>query len=287
MRYLNQLTRLLNLTWSSWVSHEATRIGAALAFYTLLSLAPLVILSIAVGGLIFGGSVAEQRMIIEVKDLAGPEASRFVQVLSDQAQKPAPNTYASIVGIVTLLLGASGVFVELRSALNTMWDVPLQKTSGIVMIIKDRLLSVGMVLAIGFLLVVSLIVSALLAAAGKFFGGWLPVSIPLLLALNFIISFVGITIMFALVLRYVPDAPVTWREAWVGGTLSAFLFIVGKILIGLYLGRAAIGSIYGSAGSAVVVTVWVYYSAQLFLFAAEFTRVYGECRLHGPARQHT
>lgn len=276
MRYFHRLARLLNLTWSSWVSHDATRIGAALAFYTLLSLAPLVILSIAVGGLIFGGSAAEQRMILEVNDLAGPEASRFVRALSEQGQKPAVSTYASIFGVVMLLLGASGVFVELRSALNTMWDVPVQKTSGIVTIIKDRLLSAGMVLAIGFLLVVSLIVSALLAAMGRFFAGWLPAPIPLLLALNFIISFVGIAIMFALVLRYVPEAVVTWREAWVGGTVSAFLFTVGKYLIGLYLGRAAIGSLYGAAGSAVVVTVWVYYSAQLFLFGAEFTRVYGE-----------
>jgi membrane protein len=276
MRYLNRGIRLLKLTWSSWVSHDAARIGAALAFYTLLSLAPLVVLSIAVGGLIFGGSVAEQRMILEVNDLAGPEASRFVQILSEQAQKPAPSTYASIFGIVTLLLGASGVFVELRSALNTMWDVPLQKTSGIVKIIKDRLLSAGMVLAVGFLLVVSLIVSALLAATGKLFAGWLPASIPLLLALNFIVSFAGITIVFTLVLRYLPDAVVTWREAWVGGTLSSFLFTVGKLLIGLYLGRAAIGSLYGAAGSAVVVTVWVYYSAQLFLFGAEFTREFGQ-----------
>src|ERR1700722_13458681 len=221
MRFLNRLARLLNLSWLSWVSHDATRIGAALAFYTLLSLAPLVILSIAIGGLIFGGSAAEQQLILEVRDLAGPEASRFVQVLSEQAQKPAPSTYASILGIITLLLGASGVFVELRSALNTMWDVPLQKTSGFVMIIKDRLLSLGMVLAIGFLLVVSLIVSALLAATGRFFAEWLAVSIPLLLALNFIVSFAGITIMFALVLRYVPDALITWREACEGGTLSA------------------------------------------------------------------
>ena len=160
-----------------------------MAFYTLLSLAPLVILSIAVGGLIFGGSAAEQRMIVEVKDLAGSEAAHFVQVLSEQSQKPAPSTYASIFGLVTLLLGASGVFVELRSALNTMWDVPLQKTSGIVMMIKDRLLSAGMVLAVGFLLLVSLIVSALLAAAGTFFAGWLPIPISLIVVLNFVVSF--------------------------------------------------------------------------------------------------
>jgi len=176
--------------------------------------------------------------------------------------------------MITILVGASGVFSELRSAIDTMWDIQPQYGAGWRGMLKQRLLSVGIVLAIGFLLVVSLIASAGLAAVGKYFTSVLPVP-PLVLELvNALISFGGIALLFALVLRYVPDVRVEWRHLWVGATISALFFTIGKSLIGLYLGRAAVGSLYGAGGSVVVVTVWTYYSAQIFLFGAEFTWVY-------------
>jgi membrane protein len=188
----------------------------------LLSLAPLVILAIAAGGLFFGGTVTEQHLIQQVQQWAGSEAAHVVEVMAEQARKSSSGGVASIVGLLTILVAASGVFAELRAALNTMWDIqPRWASGGFLGMIKEKLLSIGMVLAIGFLLVVSLTASAVLAALGKFFGEFLPVPVPVLDALNFLISFVGIAVMFALVLRYVPDARLPWRYLWVGAGINA------------------------------------------------------------------
>ena len=258
----------------SWMKHDATRIGAALAYYTLLSLAPLVLLSIAVGGFFFGNQATVSHLVDQVRDVAGSEAANLVGSLAKEAGKPSSSWVASLIGMFTILLGASGVFAELRSALNLMWDIEPDNGSGWRSLVKARLLSVGIVLGIGFLLVVSLIASASLAAVGKYFSGFVPVPAPVLELLNLLISFVGIAFLFALVLRYVPDVRIEWRHLWVGASISALFFTAGKTLIGLYLGRAAVGSVYGAGGSVVVVTVWTYYSAQIFLFGAEFTWVY-------------
>jgi membrane protein len=262
----------------SWLDHDATTIGAALAFYTLLSLAPLVILSIAAGSLLFGGTATEQHLIRQVREVAGSTTARFVQVLAEQAHKPSSGASASVIGFITLFVGASGIFAELRSALNRMWDIHPQGGSGFLAMIRERLLSIGMVLAVGFLLVVSLVVSTALAAVGKFFGGLLPMPPAALNTLNFVLSFAGISVMFALVLRYVPDARLRWRAVSAGAIMSALLFTAGKSLISFYLGRAAVGSLYGAGGATVALTAWVYYSALLFLFGAEFTCVYDHSR---------
>jgi membrane protein len=264
---------LLNRTWESWNSHNTSRIGAALAFYTLLSLAPLVVLSIAAGALLFGGTSAEQRLVHQVGQLVGNDGARLVRSLAEQAQRPGPGTTASAIGLATLLFGASGIFTELRSALNTIWDIPPKEQNQVLGWIRERLLSIGMVVAIGFLLVVSLVVSTALAIFGKFFGELLPVPAPLLEATNFVISYIGIAIMFALIFRYASDARIPWREAWESSAITSLFFTIGKMLIGLYLGRTAVGSAYGASGSLVGVVVWVYYSAQIFLFGAEFTRI--------------
>ena len=191
----------------------------------------------------------------------------------EHAQKPASSIFASIVGVITVLFGASGVFGELRAALNTMWDVKPAPGGGIWTTVKQRFFSFGMVLAVGFLLVVSLVLSAALAALGKFFGGILPLPEFVMSAINFAVSLAGVALLFALIFKYVSDRKIAWKDVCVGAIVTAFFFTLGKYLIGLYLGKAAVGSAYGAAGSVVVVIVWVYYSSMIFLFGAEFTHV--------------
>lgn len=264
---------ILSQTFSAWNEHEAPRLGAALAFYTILSLAPLVILVIAIVALIFGDSTAQNQLLGQAESMIGHEGSAVVKGMIEHAQKPATGTFASIIGVITLLFGASGVFGELRSALNEMWDVQSQSEGGVWGTIKRRFFSFGMVLAVGFLLLVSLVISTALAMLGKFFGGFLPMPEFALSAINFVVSLAGIAVLFALIFRYVPGTKIAWKNVCIGATITALLFTIGKFLIGLYLGKASVGSAYGAAGSLVVVIVWVYYSAMIFLFGAEFTHV--------------
>lgn len=272
MNYKSILS-MISQTFSAWNQHEAQRLGAALAFYTMLSLAPLVILVIAVGAMVFGHSTAQNQVLGQIESMVGHQGSEAVKGMIEQAQKPSSGAFASIVAVVTLLFGASGVFGELRSALNKMWDVNPKSDRGIWGTIKQRFFSFGMVLAVGFLLLVSLVVSAALAALGKFFGGLLPMPELVLSGINFVVSVAGTTILFALIFRFVPETTMAWKNVWIGATVTALLFTIGKFLIGLYLGKAAIGSAYGAAGSLVLIIVWVYYSAMIFLLGAEFTQV--------------
>lgn len=266
---------LLRETFSAWNSHEAPRLGAALAFYTILSLAPLVILVIAIVALVFGHPTAQSELLGQVENLIGHEGSGAVKAMIEHAERPASGTVASIIGLITLLFGASGVFGELRSALNKMWDLQTKSESGVIGLIRERFVSFGMVLAVGFLLLVSLVISAVLAALGKIFSGLLPIPEVLLGAMNFVISLAGISALFVLILRYVPETKLPWKQMWKGATVTALLFTIGKVLIGLYLGKAGVGSAYGAAGSLVVIIVWVYYSAMIFLFGAELTYMLG------------
>lgn len=247
--------------------------GAALAFYSILSIAPLVILTIAIIALVYGHSNAQEQIAAQVEALVGPDGRRAVLSLIPGVNKPSSGIIASLFGIGTLLFGASGVFAELRSALNKIWEVDATKTSGMRALIRDRFFSFGMVLGIGFLLLVSLILSAALAAIGKWFGDILPLPEFVLSSINFAISFVGIAVLFSLIFRYVPQAHVRWHEVRIGAIVTSFLFSIGKLLIGLYLGKAGVASAYGAAGSLVVVIVWVYYSSLIFFFGAEFTHV--------------
>ena len=266
---------ILRDTFVAWNEHEAPRLGAALAFYTILSLAPLVILVIAIAALIFGHSAAQGQLLAQVDGLIGRQGSEAVRGMIEHAQKPASGAFASIAGVITLLFGASGVFGELRSALNLIWDVKPAGGAGLWGTLRERFFSLGMVLAVGFLLLVSLVVSAALATLGKFFGGVLLMPEFVLNGINILVSLAGTSVLFALIFRYVPETRMPWNRIRAGAIATALLFTIGKSLIGLYLGKAAVGSAYGAAGSLVVVIVWVYYSAMIFLFGAEFTHVLG------------
>jgi membrane protein len=272
---IHELLFTLKTTFSSWNDHNAPRLGAALAFYTILSLSPLVILTITVAALLFSRSAAQDHIVADVQSIIGTDGAKAVQTMLANTHRPAAGIISSTLGLLSLLFGASGVFSELRAALNTIWEVqPDEGNSGIMGLLRDRVFSFGMVLSIGFLLMVSLILSAVLAAIGKFFGGLLPLPASVLGVVNFLVSFLGIAALFALIFRFVPAIKLPFRCVWPGAIATALFFTLGKSLIGLYLGKSGVGSPYGAAGSVIVVIVWVYYSAQLFYFGAEFTHAY-------------
>jgi membrane protein len=249
--------------------------GAALAYYTLFSIAPLLIIAIAVAGLVFGQEAARGEIVAQIQGLIGREGAIAVQGLLKSANEPAQSIIATVAGIITLVIGATTVFGELQSDLDRIWRVPAPaKTSGIWSLLRSRLLSFGLVLGLGFLLLVSLVVSAAIAAFGKWSYGFFEGREAYLHALNFGISFAVTTLLFALIYKLMPRAGIAWQDVWVGAAVTALLFEIGKFLIGLYLGTTSVASGFGAAGSLVVLLVWVYFSAQVFLLGAEFTWVY-------------
>ena len=283
MRF-HELLCTLKTTFSNWNDHNAPRLGAALAFYTILSLSPLIILTITLAALLFSRSTAQTHIVADVQSIIGTDGAQAVQTMLANTHRPAAGIISNTLGLVSLLFGASGVFSELRAALNMIWEVqPGESNSGIMGFLRERVFSFGMVLSIGFLLMVSLILSAVLAAIGKFFGGLLPLPASVLSVVNFLVSFLGIVALFALIFRFVPAIKLPFRYVWPGAVATALFFTLGKTLIGLYLGKASVGSPYGAAGSVIVVIVWVYYSAQLFYFGAEFTHAYAT-RRHPPTK---
>jgi membrane protein len=267
---------LLKKTYINWSNHHAPRLGASVAFYTLLSFAPLLILTVAVVALVFDQHRAQAGLIDQARQMIGDRGADTVKSLLANAQKPSSGLMASIVAFVTLLFGASGVFTELRDALNIIWDAEPKNTSGLLGMVKERLFSFGMVLSVGFLLLVSLIISAGLAVLGKFFSQLLPLPAFVFETVNFAVSFMVVTLLFTLLFKFVPARQISWRDVRIGAVGTALLFTIGKFLLGFYLGKASVGSGYGAAGSLVAVIVWVYYSAQIFFFGAEFTRVYAD-----------
>ncbi|MFL6353300.1 MAG: YihY/virulence factor BrkB family protein [Bryobacteraceae bacterium] len=273
---------LLKETFNKWRSHQAPRLGASLAFYTLLSMAPLLILTAAVIALVFTKERAHQQLVDQASQLMGARGADIVNSLLANAQQPSSGIFASVLAFLILLFGASGVFIELRSALNTIWEVKAEAGAGWKGMLKERLFSFGMVLSIGFLLLVSLLLSAALTFFGKFFGQLVPIPPSVLESANFILSFAVITVLFALMFKFVPAVDIAWRDVRIGATGTALLFTIGKFLLGLYLGKASVGSAYGAAGSLVAVIVWVYYSAQIFFFGAEFTHVYSDSHSRKP-----
>jgi membrane protein len=265
------LWTILRRTFAAWNEHNAFRLSAAMAFYALLSLAPMVVFAILVVGLVFGHTAAQEQIIAEAQYTIGSPGADLVRGLLQTPPKPATGVIASVFGIVTLLFGASGVFIELRDALNTMWDVKPHATGGILALLKDRFATFGMVVAVGFLLLVSFAVSAATALLGRFFSATLPLPEFALHLISGGVSFVAIALLFALIFKYVPETHIDWKDVWLGALFTSFLFTLGKLLIGLYMGKAAVGSAYGAAGSVIAVTVWVYYSSLNFFFGAEFT----------------
>jgi membrane protein len=268
------LWHLLKEAASDWSRDRAPRLGAALAYYTVFSIVPLLIVIIALIGLFFGEDAAQSAIMGQISSLVGEQSAAAIKDMIQRAEQPSTGLVATVVAVVTLLFGASGVFGQLQDALNTVWGVEPKEGRGVWGFIKDRFLSFVAVVGTGFLLLVSLVLSSALAALGKWFSGVLPLPEVVLQALNFMVSFVVITGLFALIFKVLPDARVAWRDVWVGAALTAALFSIGKFAIGLYLGKSNVASAYGAAGSLVIVLVWVYYSAQILLYGAEFTQVY-------------
>jgi membrane protein len=269
---------LLKQTFAEFSQDKVPRLGAALAFYTIFSIAPLLLIGIAIAGLAFGREAAQGQIFTQLKNVLGPTAATAVQEMIRNAAKPKSGTIAAIVGVVTLILGASGVFGQLKDALNTIWDVK-PKTGGIMAMIKERFFSAVMVLGVGFLLLVALIIDSIIAVMGRYAQGHLPGGEGVWQALQLAVSFGVVTVLFASIFRYVPDVRIEWRDVWLGAAFTSLLFVIGKFALALYLGKSAVGSSYGAAGSLVVLLLWVYYSAQILLFGAEFTQVYA--RAHG------
>jgi membrane protein len=265
---------LLGETFVEWYEDRAPRLGAALAFYTVFALAPGLILIIALAALLLGKEAAQGQIISQVEDLAGEAGAAAVQAAIESARSAGGSLLATGLGAVTLLFGLWGVFGELQDALNTIWGVTAKPGRGVIGVIKQRFWSATMVVGIGFLLLVSLAASAWLAALGKFFSGLLPLPAAAMETANALLSFVVITFMFAVIYKLLPDVKIAWRNVWTGAAVTAVLFTIGKTLIGLYLGRSTVASVYGAAGSLIVILLWVYYSAQIVFFGAEFTKVY-------------
>jgi membrane protein len=277
-KLLSNLPHILKLSYQGWKEDKASRLSAALAYYTIFSLAPLLIIVIAITGLFWQQQAVQEQLISQIQSLVGAEGARFVSDLLASASNPARGITATILGIITLVLGALGVFNELHNALNTIWDVKEEEPKGFLEALKktifDRFLSFTMVLGIGFLLLVSLVVSAGLSAVQQTLGNAFPLSEFIWQMINLVVSIGVITILFALIYKYLPDAEIAWRDVWLGAFVTAVLFSLGKTLIGIYLGNSAVASSFGAAGSLVLLLVWIYYSAQILFFGAEFTQVY-------------
>ena len=265
-----------------WIDDRASRKGAALAFYTVFSLAPILIMAIAIAGFFFGQEAARGEIFAQVRDLLGPDGAQAVQAMIQNASRPGASATATIIGIVTLFIGATTALAELKDGLDQIWDVPTERMSGFWYFVRKRLLSIGVIGSLGFLLLVSLVFSAVVTAVAK---RWSPSTATgtLLQSVNLVFAFVLVTLLFAMIYKILPSVKIAWRDVIIGSVVTALLFSIGKFAIGLYLGNSAIGSTYGAAGSVILVLVWVYYSAQIFLLGAEFTKVYAH--RYGSRRQ--
>jgi membrane protein len=269
------LKNLFVKAYKDWSADEAPRMGAALAYYTLLSLAPLLLIAIAIAGFVFGREAAQGQLLDQIGQLVGPQGAEAIQsmVLRAGSQKSS-GVVASVIGVFTLLLAAASVVGELRTDLNKIFKVPANQAGGIAGEIKQRSYALALVIGTGFLLMVSLIISTVISAAGTYFSDVLPVPEFVLHIMNLLISLAVTTGIFAVMFKVLPDLSIAWKDVWLGAAFTAILFSIGKVLIGLYLGKASVGSTFGAAGSLVIVLVWVYYSAQIFFFGAEFTQAY-------------
>ena len=271
---LEAVTALLRQAGAAWLADNAPRFGAALAFYTLFSLAPVLIVAVSVAGFVFGAKAAQGEIVRQFQGLMGTQSATAIETIIQSTNRPALGAFAITLGLLAILVGASGAFNELQDALNTIWKVDSRTKSFWTVISRQRLFSLGLVVATGFLLLTSLLVTAALSAAERFVSNLLPISAILLESINFVFSFGVITILFALIFKFIPDTSIAWRDVLMGATVTSLLFAVGKVIIGFYLGHSALTSAYGAAASLVIFLIWIYYSAQILLFGAELTHVY-------------
>ena len=260
-------------TFTEFGEDKVPRLGAALAYYTIFSIGPLLLIAVAMAGIFFGEEAAQGKISAELGKVFGSQMAEAMEKMIQAAAKPKSGMLATIVGVVTLMFGASGVFGQLKDALNTIWNVELKKAAGVMGFIKERFLSMAMVLGIGFLLLITLVLDAAISAMGGYveqYVGGEAVAHALQLALSFVVA----VVLFACIFRILPDLKIAWRDVWFGAVFTAILFVLGKWGLGVYLGKAAPGSAYGAAGSLVILLIWIYWSAQILLLGAEFTQVY-------------
>jgi len=276
---------LFKQTISEFSRDKVPRLGAALAYYTIFSLAPLLLIVIAIAGLVFGHDAAQGKIFEQLRGVLGQTTAEAMQEMVKNAAKPKSGSIATILGIATLILGASGVFGQLKDALNTIWDVKPKEGGGILALIKDRFLSFAMVFGVGFLLMVSLVIDTAIAAMGKYAGNHLPGGEALWHIVELAFSFCVVTVLMAGIFRVLPDLKIEWRDVWLGAALTSLLIVLGKFALSIYFAKSAVGSTFGAAGSLVIVLLWVYYSAQILLFGAEFTQVYA--RSHGSRKEES
>jgi membrane protein len=258
---------------SLWLSHNPSRLGASLAYYAVLSLAPLLVLTVAICGFVFGETAVRGEVYWQVKGVIGSQAAEIVQTLLKAAHRPGSGIFATIVGFIVLLFGASGVFSELRDILNFIWNAPPSGPTTLMGLIRYRFFSFAMVCSVGFLLIISLAVSAVIQTLAAYASRFVTFPAAILETINGVTGFLVISFLFALIYRVIPEVPIDWRDVGLGAVLTAGLFTAGKFALAFYLARAGVGSPYGAAGSLIVLLVWVYYSSQIFLYGAEFTYV--------------
>lgn len=265
--------RMSRDTFSNWSEDNGLRLAAALAYYTIFSLAPLLVISIGIAGIAFGQDVARGHIVYQIRNLVGDQSAQAIQVIIENAGKSGGGPVAAIISIAALIFGTTGIFGQLQDALNTVWDVAPKPGRGIAGIIHDRIFSFILVIGLGFFLLLSLVISTGLAAIGAHFEGLLR-GYQMLQTANFIISLLAITFIFAAIFKIVPDVDISWKDVFVGAIATSIFFAVGKFLVSIYLGYSAIASVYGVAGSLMVLLLWIFYSANVLLLGAEFTRVY-------------
>ena len=257
-----------------WSRDDCLTLGAALAYYTVFSLAPILVIVIAVAGAVFGQEAAQGEIVGQIRGLVGEEGATAIQSLIESAGRQGAGGRATLIGLLVLLFGSTSAFSQLQSALNKIWEVEPRAQTGLGEMIRARFLSFAAVLGTGFLLSVSLVLSAAAAAFGRYGWGWVPAIGPMLELADFLGSMLVHTLLFAMIFKLLPDAAIRWREVWLGAGVTAGLFFIGKVAIGAYLGTSEVGAAYGAAGWVILILAWVYYSAQIVLFGAEFTRAY-------------
>lgn len=269
---------LLRESCSSWLADNAPSLGAALAFYTVFSLAPALIVGVAVAGSLLGREAAEGEIMRQAQALVGAVPAQAIRAVIQSASRPTLGAFATTISIGTVLVGASGAFIELQNALNKIWKVQPRSASVLVCAIRQRCSSFALVIGVGLLLLMSVVLSAALAVAETLVGSLVPIPVLLLGVVDALLWFVITTLLFALIFKVLPDTKIAWNDVWIGAAVTSLLFTIGKIVIGMYLGRSMLASAYGAAGSFAVFLIGVYYSAQVFLLGAEFTHIYANRR---------
>jgi len=270
------LFSLLGSAAAGWSDDNAMRLSAALAYYSIFSLAPVLVIAISVSSLVFGQAAARGQVANQLRELAGDRAAIAIQALAQGADRRNASLSATVIGLVVILFGASGVFSELKGALNTIWGVTIRPGRPMLTLVRERFISFSMVLGVGFLLLVSLLLSAAVAALSQSLGNMLALPASVWQIADLVVSFAIVTLLFAMIFKVLPNVHIRWRDVWIGAAATAFLFTIGKILIGIYLGTSAIASYYGAAGSAIAILLWVYYSACILFFGVELTKAYVE-----------